>query len=159
MDTEPVTLDTVAIQAILPHRYPFLMVDKIVALEPGKHAVGIKAVTANEWYFPGHVPGYPVMPGVLQIEALAQVAGIAALSLPENAGKMGFFAGIDRIRFKRQVKPGDTLRLEATLTRVRPPICQATVEASVDGEVACAGDIMFILTEAAGLGSPSGAAG
>src|SRR4051794_8548637 len=156
MADETTILDTVEVMKILPHRYPFLMVDKVVALEPGKSAVGIKAVTYNEWYFPGHVPGLPVMPGVLQVEALAQIAGIAALSLPENAGKMGFFAGIDKIRFKRQVKPGDTLRLSATLTRVRLPICQAAVEATVDGEVACTGEIMFILTDVAGLGSPTG---
>lgn len=155
MPDEQVVLDNVAIQKILPHRYPFLLVDKVIALAPGQHGVGIKSVSANEWYFPGHVPGYPVMPGVLMVEALAQLAGIVALSLPEHAGKMGFFAGIDKIRFKRQVKPGDTLRLEATVTRMRPPICQASVQALVDGEIACAGDIMFVLTETAGLGSPA----
>src|SRR6478672_8803053 len=107
MAEDHVVLDNVAIQKILPHRFPFLMVDTMVELEPGKRGVGIKNVTFNEWYFPGHVPGYPIMPGVLMVEALAQVGGIIALSLSENAGKMGFFAGIDKIRFKRQVKPGD----------------------------------------------------
>jgi 3-hydroxyacyl-[acyl-carrier-protein] dehydratase len=155
MAEETTVLSNVEIQQILPHRFPFLLVDKMVALEPGKSGVGIKSVTFNEWYFPGHVPGYPVMPGVLMVEALAQVAGIVALSLPEHHGKMGFFAGIDKIRFKRQVKPGDTLRLEVTLTRMRPPVCQATVQATVGGEVACAGDIMFMLVETGGLGSPT----
>src|SRR3954451_22257250 len=115
--SEEVVLDTLAIQKILPHRWPFLLVDKLVALDPGKSGVGIKAVSFNEWYFPGHVPGYPVMPGVLMVEALAQVVGLVVLSVPEHASKMGFFAGIDKVRFKRQVKPGDLLRLEVTITR------------------------------------------
>jgi len=157
MAEEPTVLENIDIQKILPHRFPFLLVDRMIALEPGKSGVGIKNVTFNEWYFPGHVPGYPVMPGVLMVEALAQVAGIVALSLPENKGKMGFFAGIDRIRFKRQVRPGDTLRLEVTITRLRPPVCQATVQSTVDGDIACAGDIMFMLADAGGLGSPTGA--
>ncbi|MGI8587353.1 MAG: 3-hydroxyacyl-ACP dehydratase FabZ [Chloroflexia bacterium] len=147
-------LSSTDIEKIIPHRYPFLLVDKIIELEPGVRGVGIKNVTANEWYFPGHVPGYPVVPGVLMVEALAQVAGIAALSLPENKGMMGFFAGIDKVRFKRQVKPGDTLRLEAVITRLRPPIVQANVQATVDGETAVVGEIMFMIVAAEGLGSP-----
>src|SRR4051812_14821728 len=130
---ETTVLTNLQVQEILPHRYPFLMIDRVVELDPGKHGVAIKAVTANEWYFPGHVPGYPVMPGVLQGEALAQIAGIVVLSLPENRGKLGFFTGIEKIRFKRQVLPGDMWRREATIPRLRPPICQASVQATVNG--------------------------
>ncbi|HMA36964.1 MAG TPA: 3-hydroxyacyl-ACP dehydratase FabZ [Chloroflexia bacterium] len=157
MPDETTVLSNVEIQQILPHRFPFLLVDKMIALAPGQSGVGIKGVTFNEWFFPGHVPGYPLMPGVLMVEALAQVAGIVVLSLPENHGKMGFFAGIDKIRFKRQVKPGDTLRLEVTITRLRLPICQASVQATVEGEVACAGEIMFMVGATEGLGSPGAA--
>jgi len=148
MADETTVLTNVEIQKLLPHRYPFLLVDRMVALDPGKSGVGIKNVTANEWFFPGHFPAYPLMPGVLMVEALAQVAGIVALSVPENAGKLGFFAGIDKIRFKRQVVPGDTLRLEVTITRLRVPICQASVQATVNGEVACAGDILIMMADA-----------
>lgn len=145
-DTEPTTmLDSVAIQKILPHRFPFLLVDRIIELEPGKRAVGLKNVTINEHFFQGHFPQYPVMPGVLIIEALAQTGGIALGTLDEYKGRIAFFAGIDKVRFKRQVKPGDTLRLEAELTQLRRSIGTATVTATVDGEVACKGDIMFAL--------------
>lgn len=145
-DTEPTTiLDSVAIQKILPHRFPFLLVDRIIELEPGKRAVGLKNVTINEHFFQGHFPQYPVMPGVLIVEALAQTGGIALGTLDEYKGRIAFFAGIDKVRFKRQVKPGDILRLEAELTQLRRSIGTATVTATVDGEVACKGDIMFAL--------------
>lgn len=141
----PVILDSVAIQKILPHRFPFLLVDKIVELEIGKRAVGIKNVTINEHFFQGHFPQYPVMPGVLIVEALAQTGGIAVGSMDEYKGRIAFFAGIDNVRFKRQVKPGDTLRLEVELTQLRRSIGVASALATVDGEVACKGDIMFAL--------------
>lgn len=138
-------LDSVAIQKILPHRFPFLLVDKIIELEVGKRAVGIKNVTINEYFFQGHFPQYPVMPGVLIVEALAQTGGIAVGSMEEYKGRIAFFAGIDNVRFKRQVKPGDTLRLEVELTQLRRSIGMASALATVDGEVACKGDIMFAL--------------
>src|SRR4028118_1769013 len=106
---QPTTLSSVEIQKIIPHRYPFLLIDKIIEIEYGKRAVGIKNVTANEPFFMGHFPGYPVMPGVLQVEAIAQVGAVAVLGMPENKGKLAFFAGVDEVRFKRQVVPGDTL--------------------------------------------------
>ena len=143
MDGLKLPLDHAAIERILPHRYPFLLVDKIVEMEWGKRAVGIKNVTANEYFFQGHFPDYPVMPGVLIIEAIAQVGAVAVLGMPENRGKIAFFAGVDEVRFKRQVVPGDTLRLEVTMTRLRGPIGQGIGEATVDGELACRGSFMF----------------
>lgn len=133
------------IQKILPHRYPLLMVDRILELEEGKRAVGIKNVTINEEFFNGHFPGYPVMPGVLIVEALAQVCAVALLQKEENKGRIGFFAGIDSCRFKRQVTPGDTLRLEVEITRLRGAIVKAKGLATVDGEVACETEITLAL--------------
>ncbi|MDQ6694246.1 MAG: 3-hydroxyacyl-ACP dehydratase FabZ [Chloroflexota bacterium] len=141
----PATLSSVEIQKILPHRYPFLLIDKIVEIEWGKRAVGIKNVTANEPYFVGHFPGFPVMPGVLMIEAIAQVGAVAVLGMPQNKGKLAFFAGVDNVRFKRQVVPGDTLKIEVSLSRVRGSYGQGTGEATVDGELACKGEFMFFL--------------
>jgi len=143
IDALPTTLSSAEIQKIIPHRYPFLLVDKIVEMEWGKRAVGIKNVTANEYFFQGHFPDYPVMPGVLIIEAIAQVGAVAVLGMPENRGKIAFFAGVDEVRFKRQVVPGDTLRLEVTMTRLRGPIGQGIGEATVNGELACRGTFMF----------------
>jgi 3-hydroxyacyl-[acyl-carrier-protein] dehydratase len=151
--SRPITLSSVQIQQIIPHRYPLLLVDKIIEMEWGKRAVGIKNVTANEPFFMGHFPGYPVMPGVMMIEAIAQVGAVAVLGMPENKGKLAFFAGVDEVRFKRQVVPGDTLRIEVTLTRVRGPIGQGVGEATVDGQLACKGSFMFALGKAEGTGS------
>ena len=144
-DSQPTILDSVAIQKILPHRFPFLLVDRVIELEVGKRAVGIKNVSINEHFFQGHFPQYPVMPGVLIVEALAQTGGIALGTMDEFKGRIAFFAGIDNVRFKRQVKPGDTLRLEVELTQLRRSIGTASALATVDGEVACKGDIMFAL--------------
>src|SRR5680860_1879623 len=105
-------LDTVAIRKIIPHRYPFLLIDRIIELTPGERAVGIKNVTANEEFFQGHFPEFPVMPGVLIVEAIAQVGAVAMLSQPEFEGQLALFAGIDKVRFKRQVKPGDTILIK-----------------------------------------------
>lgn len=139
-------LDIVQIQEIIPHRYPFLLVDKIEELEQGKKAVGVKNVTVNEPFFQGHFPGYPVMPGVLIVEALAQVGAVAMLSMEEHQGKIGLFAGIDEFRFKDQVKPGDTLVLEVELTRVRGTVGKGHGRALVNGKVVAEGGLMFALT-------------
>ncbi len=138
-------LESAAIRNIIPHRYPFLLVDRIDGLEPGKSASGIKNVTANDQFFQGHFPDYPVMPGVLIVEAIAQVGAIALLSLEEHAGKIAFFAGIDNVRFKRQVKPGDTLSLHVELKQVRRGIGSGEGTATVDGEIACKGEFMFAI--------------
>ncbi|MGX9290328.1 3-hydroxyacyl-ACP dehydratase FabZ [Bacillus sp. A015] len=136
-------LDAQQIQEIIPHRYPFLLVDRILEVEGEKKAVGIKNVTVNEEFFNGHFPGYPVMPGVLIVEALAQVFGVIMLGKEENKGKIGLFAGIDGCRFKRQVRPGDQLRLEVEVTRLRGPVAKGKAVATVDGEVACEAELTF----------------
>jgi 3-hydroxyacyl-[acyl-carrier-protein] dehydratase len=141
-------LDAQAIQRIIPHRYPFLLVDRIVEIEWGKRAVGIKNVTVNEPFFQGHFPGNPIMPGVLIIEALAQVGAVAVLGMPEYRGKLAFFAGIDRVRFKRPVRPGDTLRLEVELEKMRRSIGVGQGRATVDGELVAEGSLMFALVDA-----------
>ncbi|MET3697082.1 3-hydroxyacyl-[acyl-carrier-protein] dehydratase [Bacillus oleivorans] len=133
------------IKEIIPHRYPFLLVDRILEVEEGKRAVGIKNVSANEEFFNGHFPEYAVMPGVLIVEALAQVGAVAMLKSEENRGRLAFFAGIDSCRFKRQVVPGDQLRLEVEMVRFRGAIGKGKGVATVDGEVACEVEIMFAL--------------
>ncbi|HIY15901.1 MAG TPA: 3-hydroxyacyl-ACP dehydratase FabZ [Candidatus Intestinimonas stercorigallinarum] len=131
------------IQEIIPHRPPFLLVDKITDYVPGEWAKGIKAVTVNEPFFVGHFPQYRVMPGVLIIEALAQVGAVAILSLPENKGKLAFFGGIKNARFKKQVRPGDVLELSCELIERRGPIGFGKAVAKVDGKVAAQGELTF----------------
>jgi 3-hydroxyacyl-[acyl-carrier-protein] dehydratase len=140
-------LDIDQIKEIIPHRYPFLLVDRILEVEEGKRAVGIKNVSANEEFFNGHFPDYPVMPGVLIVEALAQVGAVSILKKEENRGRLAFFAGIDSCRFKKQVKPGDQLRLEVEIVRLRGPIGKGKAVATVDGEIACEAEITFALGE------------
>ncbi|MBE0428529.1 MAG: 3-hydroxyacyl-ACP dehydratase FabZ [Thermoleophilia bacterium] len=135
------------IKEIIPHRDPFLFLDEVVELEPGRRAVAVKEVRADEPHFRGHFPGQPIMPGVLIVEALAQAGAVAALSLPDNRGKLVLFAGIDGVRFKRQVVPGDTLRLSVEMTRMRGPVGKAQAEAHVDAELACRAELTFAIAE------------
>lgn len=133
------------IQEIIPHRHPFLLIDKIEELEPGVKAVGYKSVTYNEPFFQGHFPGHPVMPGVLIIEALAQVGSVAMLSVEENKGKIGFFGGIDKAKFKRQVVPGDCLKLECEIIKSKGPMGIGKAVATVDGKVAAIAELTFMI--------------
>ena len=138
-------LNSDEIQQILPHRYPFLLVDRITECEPGKKACGIKCVSANEMHFVGHFPQKKVMPGVLIIEALAQVGAVAILSLDENKGKIAFFGGINKCRFKGKVKPGDKLRLETKIIRHKGPMGVGEAVASVDGKVVAQAELTFMV--------------
>lgn len=140
-------LNNMEIQKIIPHRYPFLLVDKIIEMEPGKKAVGIKNVTINEPFFQGHFPGNPIMPGVLQIEALAQVGAVSVLAMEENKGKLAVFAGIDNLKFKKQVVPGDTLRLEVEIIQMRRNIGKGQATAYVNDQIACKGQITFAIVD------------
>lgn len=136
-------LDIQQIQEVIRHRYPFLLVDRVLELEEGKRAVAIKNVTINEEFFNGHFPNYPVMPGVLIVEALAQVSAIIMLTKEGNQGRLGLLAGIDNCRFKKQVKPGDQLRLEVEITRLKGVIGKGRGIATVDGEIACETELIF----------------
>ncbi len=144
-DTEPKTLDIKEIQQLLPHRYPFALVDRIIEYVPGKKAVGIKNVTFNEPQFQGHLPGHPIMPGVLMVEAMAQVSGIILTQMPE-ATKQGLFfafAGIDKVRFRRLVVPGDQLIITVELLNFRRRLAKMQGQATVDGEIATQGEMLF----------------
>lgn len=136
-------LDSKEIQKIIPHRPPFLLVDRILELKPGEKAVGLKNVTIDEPFFSGHFPHYPVMPGVLIVEAMAQVGAVALLSPEENKGKLAFFAGIDGLRFKKQVVPGDQLKMEVIITRLRGSIGKGEAKAYVGEELAVSGEFTF----------------
>lgn len=135
------------IESILPHRYPFLLVDRLLEVVPGQRATGVKNVTINEPFFQGHFPGYPVMPGVLVVEAIAQVGAAAVMSLPENKDKLALFAGIDNLRFRQQVLPGDTLLLEMVVMKMRGPLGKGRGTASVGGKIVAEGEFMFALTD------------
>ncbi|MCR4902342.1 MAG: 3-hydroxyacyl-ACP dehydratase FabZ [Butyrivibrio sp.] len=141
------TLSATEIAQILPHRYPFALVDRIEDYEPGKWAIGRKCVSMNENFFCGHFPGFPVMPGVLILEALAQTGAVAALSLPENKGKIALFAGVDKCRFKKQVVPGDVLELRCELIKQHGPIGVGLARATVDGKLAVSAELTFALTD------------
>jgi 3-hydroxyacyl-[acyl-carrier-protein] dehydratase len=141
------------IRQALPHRYPFLLVDRILEIsEDGKRAVGLKSVSANEPLFQGHFPDLPIMPGVLIVEALAQCAGASLLGSLDREGKLAMLAGVDGFRFRRPVVPGDQLRLEVALTRLRGPIGKVDAVASVDGQVAAAGEITFAIADRSAIG-------
>ena len=137
------SLGRAEIEAILPHREPFLLIDEVVELEPGERVVARKTVRPDEWYLAGHFPGLPVMPGVLIVEAMAQTGAVAVLAQEENRGRLALFAGIDDVRFKRIVEPGDELELECTLEAVRGPIGKGKATAHVDGELAARGTLTF----------------
>ena len=135
------------IKEIIPHRYPFLLVDKVISVEEGKSCVAKKNVTINEPFFQGHFPNKPLMPGVLIVEALAQTGAIALMSKEENKDKLAVFAGIEKVRFKKQVLPGDTLKMEVSLGKFKRGIGKGKAVAYVDGKVACKGKLKFALTD------------
>ncbi len=133
------------IMEIIPHRAPFLLLDDVLELEPGKRCVAEKHVVKEDFWVPGHFPEHAVMPGVLIVEALAQAGAVAALSMPQYKGKIAFFGGIKSARFRRMVEPGDTLRLETEMTRMRGPVGIGSCKATVDGELACECEITFMI--------------
>ncbi|HCX9183351.1 TPA: 3-hydroxyacyl-ACP dehydratase FabZ [Staphylococcus aureus] len=135
------------IKQIIPHRQPFLLIDKVVEYEEGQRCVAIKQVSGNEPFFQGHFPEYAVMPGVLITEALAQTGAVAILNSEENKGKIALFAGIDKCRFKRQVVPGDTLTLEVEITKIKGPIGKGNAKATVDGRLACSCELTFAIQD------------
>jgi len=149
-EDDDVVMDVRQIQAIIPHRPPFLLIDRILEVEPGVRAVGLKNVTMNEPFFAGHFPDFPVMPGVLIVEALAQVGAVAILMVEANRGKIAMFAGIDNLRFRGQVTPGDTLTLSVEIIRLKGPIGKGKAVASVNGKTVVEGEIMFALTDGDG---------
>ena len=143
------TLGPAQIRELIPHRYPFLLVDRIEEIEPGVRAVGLKNVTQNEPFFQGHFPDYPVMPGVLIIEAMAQVGAVGVMAGREHRDRLALFAGIDGVRFRRQVLPGDVLRMEVEITRLKGMVGRGKGRATVDGERVCEAELMFAFADKA----------
>ncbi len=139
-------LNSNQIQEIIPHRYPFLMIDRVTELTPGVSCTAIKNVSANEMQFVGHFPQEHVMPGVLIVEALAQTGAVTILALEENKGKIAYFAGIEKCKFKRKVIPGDTLTLGVIITRQKGPLGYGTAVAKVDGEIAVTAELKFVIS-------------
>ncbi len=142
MTTEKITFDTVQILDLIPHRYPFLLIDRITECVPGQFVKGYKNVTINEDFFNGHFPGNPVMPGVLQIEAMAQLCSGLVMTMPEYKGKLALFAGIDNVRFKRMVRPGDRLEMSAEVLKIKGPVVKAKTKAEVDGQTVVEAELM-----------------
>ncbi|MGI6204423.1 MAG: 3-hydroxyacyl-ACP dehydratase FabZ [Anaerovoracaceae bacterium] len=140
-------LDKEEIKKILPHREPFLLIDEVTELVPGEKVTAVKHVSEDEYYFKGHFPGHPVMPGVLIVESLAQAGAVAALSIPGNEGRIAFFSGINNAKFRRQVVPGDDLRLEVELTHLRSRAGKGSAKAYVGDDLACQCDISFMFAD------------
>jgi 3-hydroxyacyl-[acyl-carrier-protein] dehydratase len=140
-----VKLSKEEIMEIIPHRDPFLLIDEILEMEIGKRAVAIKHIKEDEYWFKGHFPKYPVTPGVLILEMLAQTGAVALLAMPENKGKIGFFGGADKVKWRKQVLPGDTLRLEVEIMKMKGPVGTGNAIATVDGKKACTAEITFAI--------------
>jgi 3-hydroxyacyl-[acyl-carrier-protein] dehydratase len=147
----PMPMNVQSIMDIIPHRYPFIMVDRVTLVVPGERIEGIKNVTINEAFFQGHFPEHPIMPGVLQLEALGQLAGLLVSAMPEGKGKMGLFTGMNNIKFRRMVTPGDQLQLIARVQKIRLPLCKFNVEARVDGLITVEGELSFSMVDKAVL--------
>lgn len=145
MEGNDMELDIKQIMEIIPHRQPFLLIDRVTEMVPGQSIKGYKNVSYNEPFFAGHFPGEPVMPGVLQIEALAQLGAVAVLSMEENKGKIAYFAGIKDAKFKQKVVPGDRLDLECEIIKIKGPLGIGAVKASVNGKLACKAEISFMI--------------
>ena len=142
-DTQaPLKMDIMEIMKLIPHRYPFLLVDRITECVPGKYVKGFKNITMNEALFQGHFPGNPIFPGVLMVEALAQISAGMVMTMPQYAGKLALFAGIDGVRFKRVVRPGDRLEFHSEIIKLKGPIAKTKCTATVDGELAVEAELM-----------------